>query len=142
MGTDHSNWLRISKDDTNRRQRELSSLQSVMQSRPLPVARESSKIVTSQCIPRDITCNVQQGIRGNGSKRRELLNSVLRFVSRRTVQSSLVSIPSQTRCPRHVAASPLLAGNHKTGTNFTVCQWPVASTRLVVAYLKVCRYYF
>jgi hypothetical protein len=51
-------------------------------------------------------------------------------------QSSPVSIPPQTRYPRHVSASPLLAGNHKTGTNFTVCQWLVASTRLVVAYLK------
>ena len=57
-------------------------------------------------------------------------------MSRRKAQSSPVSIPSQTCCPRHVAASPLLACNHKTGTNFTVCQWPVASTRLVVAYLK------
>jgi hypothetical protein len=35
----------------------------------------------------------------------------------RTAQSSPVSIQ------RHVAASPLLADNHKTGTNFTVYQW-------------------
>ena len=45
-------------------------------------------------------------------------NSVLRFVSRRTAQSSPLSIPSQTRYPRHVAASPLLAGNHKNWDKF------------------------
>jgi hypothetical protein len=66
MDTDHSHWLRISKDERNKRQREVSSLQSVLQSLPLPVARECSKIVTSQCIPRDITCNVQQ-INGRAS---------------------------------------------------------------------------
>ena len=60
MDTDHSNWLKISKDDRNRWQREVSSLQSVLQSRQLLVAREGSKIVTSQCIPRDTACNMQQ----------------------------------------------------------------------------------
>jgi len=52
--------LRISKNDRNRWQREVSNIQPVMQFRPLTVARKCSKNVTSQCIPGDITCNMQQ----------------------------------------------------------------------------------